>query len=213
MGEINCLGDSLTGAFVVHLRHLGTNIALISNTPASLSIRKKILWNPGYNTEEKTIKIIQNKATFPFILTLWAYGCTEFISAIAFLFKQFSLWPVIISSVIRKNSFMNSWKPTDYGKVSLLNSCYNLFIQTFSLSPTSRWKLNTKVSIWFLPVFVTPFELWAVSNDIMKAKINTFALFFLSFDINSYRSGHDHETPNVGYLLSRTIICDRHQFF
>ena len=195
MGEINCLGDSLTGAFVVHLRHLGTNIALISNT------------------EEKTIKIIQNKATFPFILTLWAYGCTEFISAIAFLFKQFSLWTVIISSVIRKNSFMNSWKPTDYGKVSLLNSCYKLFIQTFSLSPTSRWKLNTKVSIWFVPVFVTPFELWAVSNDIMKAKINTFALFLLSFDINSYRSGHDHETPNVGYLLSRTIICDRHQFF
>lgn len=101
MGEINCLGDSLTGAFVVHLRHLTTNIAFISNT------------------EEKTIKIIQNKATFPFILTLWAYGCTEFISAIAFLFKQFSLWPVILSSVIRKNSFMNSWKPTDYGKVSL----------------------------------------------------------------------------------------------
>ena len=33
----------------------------------------------------------------------------------------------------------------------------------------------------------------------MKAKINTFALFFLSFDINSYRSGHDHET--VGQLF------------
>ena len=52
VGEINCLGDSLTGAFLVHLGHLGTFKAFISNT------------------EEKTIKIIQNKATFPFILTL-----------------------------------------------------------------------------------------------------------------------------------------------
>ena len=52
VGEINCLGDSLTGAFVVHLRHPLESKAFISNT------------------EEKTIKIIQNKATFPFILTL-----------------------------------------------------------------------------------------------------------------------------------------------
>ena len=188
MSEINCLGDSLTGAFVVHLRHLATNIAFICNT------------------EEKTIKIIQNKATFPFILTLWAYGCTEFISAIAFLFKQFSLWPVIISSVIRKNSFMNSWKPTDYGKVSLLNSYYNLLIQTFSLSPTSRWKLNTKVSIWFVPVFVTPFELWAVSNDIMKAKINTFALFFCHLILTPI-------AQDMIMKLQTLVICDRHQFF
>ena len=195
MGEINCLGDSLTGAFVVHLRHLRTNIAFISKT------------------EEKTIKIIQNKATFPFILTLWAYGCTEFISAIAFLFKQFSLWPVIISSVIRKNSFMNSWKPTDYGKVSLLNSCYNLFIQSLPITYKQMEAEHESIDL-ICPSFCH--SLWTLGclKWYNESKNKYFCLiFFLSFDINSYRSGHDHETPNVGYLLSRTIICDRHQFF
>ena len=47
------LGDLLTGGlFVVHFLQFTFNTAFISNT------------------EEMTIKIIQNKATFPFILTL-----------------------------------------------------------------------------------------------------------------------------------------------
>ena len=112
----------------------------------------------------------------------------------------------IISSVIRKNSFMNSWKPTDYGKVSPLNSCYNLFLQTFSLSPTSRWKLNTEVSIWFVPVFVTPFELWAVSNDINESKNKYFALFFCHLILTLIAQG-------MFMKLQTLVICLVGQLF
>ena len=35
----------------------------------------------------------------------------------------------------------------------------------------------------------------------------------LSLDINTYSSRHDHETPDVNYLLSSIIICGRHHFF
>ena len=53
VGEMFGLGDLLTRrSFGLHLLQLPFNKALISNT------------------EEMTIKIIQNKATFPFILTL-----------------------------------------------------------------------------------------------------------------------------------------------
>ena len=79
-------------------------------------------------------------------------------------------------------------------------------MQTSSLSPTSRWKLNTKVSIWFVPVFVTPFELWAVSNDIMKAKINTFALFFCHLILTPI-------AQDMIMKLQTLVICSVGQLF
>ena len=69
------------------------------------------------------------------------------------------------------------------------------------------------------PSFVTPFKPGKRSPGLsqmisIKKNIYTFVLFFfLSFDINTYSSGHDHETPNVNYLLSSIIICGRHHFF
>ena len=58
--------------------------------------------------------------------------------------------------------------------------------------------------------FVTP----GLSQMIlMKKKTYTFVLFFLSFDINTHSSRHDHETPDVNYLLSSIIICGRHHIF
>ena len=67
------------------------------------------------------------------------------------------------------------------------------------------------------PSFVTPFKpgkrIPGLSQMISMKK-NFFPLFFfLSNDINTYSSGHDHETPNVNYLLSSIIICGRHHFF
>ena len=52
------------------------------------------------------------------------------------------------------------------------------------------------------PSFVTPFKPGKRSPGLsqmisMKKNIYTFVLFFLSFDINTYSSGHGHETPNV----------------
>ena len=66
--------------------------------------------------------------------------------------------------------------------------------------------------------FVTPFKPGKRSPGLsqmilMKKKHFTFVLFFLSLDINTYSSRHDHETPNVNYLLSSIIICGRHHFF
>ena len=66
--------------------------------------------------------------------------------------------------------------------------------------------------------FVTPFKPGKRSPGLsqmilMKKKTYTFVLFFLSLDINTYSSRHDHETPNVNYLLSSIIICGRHHFF
>ena len=68
------------------------------------------------------------------------------------------------------------------------------------------------------PSFVTPFKpgekkSWPVSNDIDEKKHLYFCPLFLSFDINAYSSRHDHETPDVNYLLSSIIICGRHHFF
>ena len=68
-----CLGDLLTcRLFLLHLLQRATNEAFISNT------------------EEMTIKIIQNKAIFPFILTLWVWGCSDFISPELLLFLNCS---------------------------------------------------------------------------------------------------------------------------
>ena len=69
------------------------------------------------------------------------------------------------------------------------------------------------------PSFVTPFKpgkrIPGLTQMIsMRKNIYTFVLFFfLSFDINTYSSGHDHETPKVNYLLSGIIICGRHHIF
>ena len=68
------------------------------------------------------------------------------------------------------------------------------------------------------PSFVTPFEPGKKSPGLsqmisMTKKHIYFCPLFLSFDINTYSSRHDHETPNVNYLLSSIIICGQHHFF
>ena len=77
------------------------------------------------------------------------------------------------------------------------------------------------------PSFVTTFKPRKRSPGLtqmisMKKNICTFVLFvffFLFFFFCHliltlrYSSRHDHETPDVNYLLSSIIICGRHHFF
>ena len=85
-----------------------------------------------------------------------------------------------------------------------------------SCQADGRWTRKNRYDLsHFLSV---PLNLWKVLLGCLKwyqwkKKHIYFCPLFLSFDINTYSSRHDHETPNVNYLLSSIIICGRHHFF
>ena len=94
----------------------------------------------------------------------------------------------------------------------------SIYINLFFISCPADGRWTRKKSIWFVPLFVSPFEPVKSTPGLsqmmsMKKKHKNFCTLFLSFDINTHSSRHDHETPDVNYLLSSIIICGRHHLF